>query len=472
MFYIGIVLENETFKVAVIQYEKQMISVDSLETFAYGPDNVKLFYNLPPFHTGKKTWIISGLSGDEAFIRKLHLPLKEKRKILAALPFQLETLIPFSADETVVCSLLKSISKQMTAVTLIATNQKYLTAHLKSLEALDIVPDIISCFANALARFTHWQFPEEKHLLAFHIQEEKLWCVLTEEGQLSLAQTIAFQDKANLALEIGKFSVFLKQKGAADEQTSWILTGNLDYEETIQSIFSEPPLPLSDPSLAAYAIPLGLAIDGLKNDASTVQFRQKQFTAQHTLRDRSKKMQIYLAACFIAACLMFVSNSFLINKKQRALSETLQNYLPTSLASRTHSSVEDFENTLFEWEQSLNRQKNPLVFIPNIPKVSDVLAWISSHPSFSTEDGAKKEGMELLSLHYHLSKYPKIGETSAPYLAQVELEFTSNIPRTARDFHEALLKGDPIVNGKKEVKWQVQNQTYHTAFEVNRGITP
>ena len=80
--------------------------------------------------------------------------------------------------------------------------------------------------------------------------------------------------------------------------------------------------------------------------------------------------------------------------------------------------------------------------------------------------------MEIKSFHYSLIKYPKIGEASSPYLAQMELEFTSTAPRAARDFHEALLKGDQIVNAKKEVKWQTQNQTYHTSFELNKGLAP
>jgi type IV pilus assembly protein PilM len=98
-----------------------------------------------------------------------------------------------------------------------------------------------------------------------------------------------------------------------------------------------------------------------------------------------------------------------------------------------------------------------------------VLAWLSTHPALATEEGGQKEGIDLKSLHYSLDKYPKIGDPSSPYSAHVELEFVSETPRPARDFHEALLKGDRIVNAKKEIKWQAQNQTYHTAFELNRG---
>ena len=86
----------------------------------------------------------SGIAASETFIRKLHLPLKEKRKILAALPFQLESLIPFSSEAPIVCALLKPLGKQMTSVTVIAASQESLSTHLKALKDLDIASDCVS----------------------------------------------------------------------------------------------------------------------------------------------------------------------------------------------------------------------------------------------------------------------------------------------------------------------------------------
>src|SRR6267154_4198999 len=105
MFTIGLTLEKEAFRIAVLKREKKSIAIESLQTFPHGPDNVKLFYNLSPFHTGKEVHIVSGLANSDVFIRKLHLPLREKRKILATLPFQLESLIPFSNENPIICPL-------------------------------------------------------------------------------------------------------------------------------------------------------------------------------------------------------------------------------------------------------------------------------------------------------------------------------------------------------------------------------
>jgi type IV pilus assembly protein PilM len=312
-----------------------------------------------------------------------------------------------------------------------------------------------------------------------------------------LSQTILLGEKEEVALELEKLSIFLKQKGAIDEQTPWLLTGDSShFKEILSSLFPGQSLELSEiyqtrvktshsergapsqigksdlatHSIALYAVSIGLALDAIAADESSIQFRQREFIQEHTVQFRKKKAVYYLAFCLGAALLMSIGGSLIVSKKQRRLSESLQGYLPQSLAKDAPSSAQQIEEKLLEWENSLRGQKNPFAFLPTVPKVSDVLAWLSAHPSFATEEGGQKEGMEIKSLHYSLVKYPKIGDAASPYAAQMDLEFTSSIARNARDFHEALLKGDQIVNAKKEVKWQMQNQTYHASFELNKGV--
>lgn len=472
MFTIGLSLEKEAFRIAILKKEKKSIAIESLQTFPHSPDNVKLFYNLSPFHTGKDVHIISGLSNSDVFIRKLHLPLRQKRKVMAALPFQLESLIPFSSESPIICPLLKPLSKQMTAVTVIATVQTHLSSHITALKAMDIEPDTISCHPIALVRFARWLFPQESRMLCFDIKDKKISCVLLENGELILSQTVLLNEKEDPALDLEKLSVFLKQKGAVEDQTPWLLTGDSCHLNALLSkIFPGPQLELSDPNFAPYAVTIGLALDALASDSSSVQFCQKEFTPKHTLLLRKKKAVQYLSVCLGAALLMSIGGSFSLHKKQNKLIENLQGYLPSPVSKESLSSTQQIEEKLYEWESSLRGKKSSFAFLPTVPKVSDVLAWLSAHPAFANEEGGQKEGMDIKSVHYSLTKYPKIGDASFPYTAQVELEFTSATPRNARDFHEALLKGDQIVNAKKEVKWQTQNQSYHTSFELNKGIS-
>jgi type IV pilus assembly protein PilM len=526
MFTIGLTLEKETFRIAILKKEKKSIAIESLQTFSHSPDSVKLFYNLPPFHTGKDIQIVSGLTGSDVFIRKLHLPLRDRRKILAALPFQLESLIPFSSESPIICPLLKPLSKQMTAVTVVATTQAHLSSHITTLKEIDVEPDTISCSPIALARFARWKFPQEFRILCFEAREKKLSCVLLEDNELLLSQSISVNDRGDAALELEKLSIFLKQKGVVDDQTAWILTGDSEsFSEIISKIFTgqklvlcqqnfcgfgdvkapgsndrkasciefiqralrsfnrrnfqvrpnrknfcDKALDISDSHLAHYAVPIGLALDALAADGSSVQFCQKEFTPEHTWQSRKKKMLHYLGLCLGATLLMSIGGSFVLAKKQHHLVEKLQSYLSSSSSKNSLTSIRQIEEKLQEWDHSLRGQKSSFAFVPTVPKVSDLLAWLSVHPSFATEEGGQKEGVDIKSLHYSLVKYPKIGDAASPYAAQVELEFTSLTPRSARDFHEALLKGDQIVNVKREVKWQTQNQLYYTSFELNKGI--
>ncbi len=466
MFIIGLTLDKETFRVAILKKEKKSIAIESLHTFSYGSDNVKLFYNLLPFHTGKEIQIASGLMSSDVFIRKLHLPLRDKRKILDALPFQLESLLPFSSENPIICPLLKPLSKQMTAVAVIATTQEHLSSHLTKWKEMDIEPDTVSCDPIALLRFARWKFPQEFRILCFDVRDKKFSCVLLEGNDLVLSQSSLVDNPENFALDLEKLSIFLKQKGVVDDQTPWILTGDsADFTEVISKIFMGNKLEISEEGLALYATPIGCALDALAADKLSVQFCQKEFTPEHVWQLRKKKMLHYLGLCLGAALLMSIGGSVVLHRKQHKLIENLQSYLSSK---DPLSSIHHMEEKLYEWENSLRGQKNSFAFVPTVPKVSDVLAWLSAHPSFATEEGGQKEGMDIKSLHYTLVKYPKIGEATSPYTAQMELEFTSLTPRSARDFHEALLKGDQIVNAKKEVKWQTHNQSYQTSFELNK----
>ena len=333
MFTIGLTLEKEAFKIAVLKKEKKTIAIESLKTFPYGPDNVKLFYNLPPFHTGKEVEIVSGLAGEEVFIRKLHLPLREKRKILATLPFQIESLIPFSNESPIICPLLKPLSKQMTIVTVIATVQTHIASLIASLKGIDIEPDTISCHPVALVRFARWQFPEEYRILCFDVRDQKISCALLEGSELILSQTISLSQIEQVPFELEKLSVFLGQKGAIDEQTPWLLTGDSNHlAEILSQFFPGQRLNLTECGIAEYAIPLGLALDAIAADDSSVQFCQKEFTPKHTFQKRRKKMLQYLTICLSATLLMSIGGSFALNKKSicwqincRAISLPLRN---------------------------------------------------------------------------------------------------------------------------------------------------
>lgn len=460
MRFIGITLENnaQVLKTAILKKEGGAISIESLEA---SPFSVKPFYNLEGVH------ISSALNGSQVFIRSLQLPLVDRSKILAALPFQCEAILPFPLETAVVCPQIKQIDKRTSAVTLYATTQSSLQSHISTLRELSIDYDAISCEPIALARFAHWQFPKVPKILSFHTREDALLYTLSYQGEILFSQTLLLKDTSSLAMELQKLEIFLKEKGMIDEHTPWLAVG----VGTI-GVFTGEQLQIQDPKIRSFALAIGLSLDAIANDSLTLQFSQEQFTAPHTQKKRKKRVLSYLGICLVATSLAAGASSLLGGKKQRLLVDRLKEELPKEIALAPSLSIEAVEEALYAWEATLNKQKSSFPFHPTVPKVSDVLSWLSADPHFSSDDGDKKEGIEIQSLHYQLIKYPKIGEAGAPYIATLSIDFQAETPRLARDFHEELLKGSPLVNNKKEIRWQVQNQNYHTSFELGKGGSP
>ena len=461
MYCVGISLNARDLKAAVLKREKGKLSLDSLQAFPL--EAVKLFYTLPPFQSSSPVTVASGLSGSDVLTRRLQLPLENKRKILAALPFQLEAILPYPCESALICSLIYPMRAQTTPVTVLATTVESLQTHLSELKKIEIQTDVVCCDPVALARFSHWQFPEELRILGLHVEGNQLLYVLREAGEVVLSQTLEFE---GLELELEKLSIFLKQKGLIDDQTPWVLTGKIEQEALFRAVFSGRQLEV-EAELAHYALAIGYALDAFAEDAFSVQFCQKKFTLEHTAKRRNRLGFIYLGSCLACALAALLFGQINLGKKQRQFLEKIQGNLPASLALSSSFSEDAIEETFSQWQSSLHRQKNEFPFLPTVPPLSDVLAWVSTHPAFSTEEGGKREGIEVQSLHYQLVKYPKIKDTKIPYQATLSLEFTAETPRLARDFHEALLKGDALVNHKKEVRWQTQGKSYFTSFELN-----
>ena len=77
-----------------------------------------------------------------------------------------------------------------------------------------------------------------------------------------------------------------------------------------------------------------------------------------------------------------------------------------------------------------------------------------------------KDGIEVLSIHYQMLKYPTVDQKNIPYEAQVEIEFTASIPRLAREFHESLLKENSMIHTKKPIQWHAQGNKYRAIFTL------
>jgi len=114
-------------------------------------------------------------------------------------------------------------------------------------------------------------------------------------------------------------------------------------------------------------------------------------------------------------------------------------------------------------------QKIPDTFplLPQTPRVSDVLAWLSIHPQVIGDKqgkAAEKARIVLESLHYKMVKRPEQNKEKERYQVKIDLEFSAPIPRYAREFHDSLLTPNDFVDSTEEIKWNVEREKYRTSF--------
>ncbi len=507
---LGISREDHVLKIALITKEKGKVHVASCQTIPLEHKE-----NLSSVLLSAQR-IATGIELHEIVFRSLILPLKARRKVLDALPFQLETILPFPVDGTIICPFLKSADQHSTCVSIIATSKDIVKKHLSDWAAVDIRPDVVTCVPLALFRLARFLYLDQKDLLFFHFGEHKISCIVIQEGQLTLSQSIrlgiadlaealalTFPDKTEkerqtqlyspvkpystlasfqerLKGELERMSIFIKEKLRIPEEAPampWALIGEFSSSPALKEmwvkIFSDVPLPLdnraiAEESLHSHGHAIGFALDALASDGRRIQFLQGEFIPVHHLLTRKKTSLIYAASCILLTAIVALSSTLALQKSTRALSDKLISCFPSSMEKKSLS-ISEIELELFKSEQSLSKQKNGFPFFLTLPKVSEVLAWLSTHSAFATADGLLKEGIDIKSLRYQLVKFPTLDTPSTPYHAIIDIEFTASTPRLAREFHDALLKGDRIVNAKKELKWNTQGNVYSVQFELNKS---
>ena len=328
-------------------------------------------------------------------------------------------------------------------MSLVATSRSALEKHLGACEILDVSPDWATAAPIALWRWAEWIFPKERSLLLCHSSEEKNTYVAISDGRLKGAQVGSKKD-------LNRIVSFLGMKLGPDDPKPLVFSGTSAFApEGMEA-------PENFAELQAYAIPLGLALDYLSKDKQKLQFLQGPYQPPQEIKTRKKQLSLYAACCLGLALVMGLSSHLFLNKRETALKGELIAHYPQG-----RSSV-GVQGLLSQWKQSLASQTRPFPYLLSVPKVSDVLAWLSTHPQLLLHTG-----IEIQKVHYSLVQYPKLQQAGLPTQAKVDLEFTASTPTAARAFHDALLRGEGPVDAKQKVAWTVHQNVYHTSFYLN-----
>lgn len=435
MYVLGIHKEKFHIKVALLCKVKNKIEIALLQSF---PSDVKPLDILRTVLAGKKVKVVSGLEASEVVRRDLSLKLSKEKEILSVLPFQVESLIPFPPEETILLPILYPLGKQVTDVVIFATKKALLSQHLEDLKSADIHPDIVSTTASALSRWGLFLFPQAKE---FSVIQGKT-CIVYSQGKMAAAHALQGESEEDLQIQ-----AFVKTKfpGAF-----------LIWEETALSDMQETPSysNFEFHSLKEFAIPIGLALDGLMEDSHSLQFLQGELMAQKEAKAQKWLSLKYLVACLSLSIALWIFGMSHLNSEKSRLQQTITHYLTEDL---TNASLDE---QIASWEKNLEKESKAFPLSPNIYLVSDVLAWLSQC----------KENIDIRHVHYSLVKCPTLEKKSTPYLVKIDLEFTAPSEASAKEFRELLKKQTSFVSSQEEISWSLLQDVYKTSFYLKRKL--
>ncbi len=407
---LGIFIEGKSVKIAIVSQVKNNLTVERLGEF----DEVPL-----ELLQEKNLHIVSGLSAEDVVRREVTLKLTRQAAVLKTLPFQLESLLPFSLEETIVHPFFY-LHKEKTDVVAFATTRLALKKHLAILQEKNVDPDQVSCIPIALARWAHLIFPTHSLLSWVH---QKIGIALEGE-KIIFSQSLDDNDR---------LETFIKNKYGHHFSIP-------KEVPSFQNYTSE--------QLRYFAIPLGFALDGLHQ--SPCQFRQKDFTSAKTVKRNRLFTLGSWAACLSLTLLVGSIGGWMVHRKGKNLQERIAVHFSGS------GSLED---QLIGWQAKLSKEGQEFPVVPDVPSVRDVLAWI----------GSLQEPIEIVHFRYNLIEYPKAGEKEQPYKVKVDLEFTAPNPAVAHRFQEAIEKVPTLVDKKQKVAWTAQQNSYKLSFVLRKA---
>ena len=403
-------------------------------------------------------------------------------------------------------------------MTLLAAPAEQIQSHLMELSQLNVDPEVVTCEQAALSAYLQAVTPNSDDAkILICLESDHTTCILNKKGKLVAGQTIpkgckdvkmeAFsaEEKHNhelkdafesLRQEIIRVVYALGKQLKGDELSGIVITGEGANWGTLgQELTAELHKPLLEPSVFRgitkekqniYAVPLGAALTTISNCPDQINFRQKEHRFQNPLKRYKTNLMLYgLVALGLAAAAYISGGQYLgyredlvrenyaelLSNIKRPFNEMEGAYLkkspedPSLVLNVKHLSMDDLSKRLDYLEKEVQNAPALFPLFPNVPRVSDLLAWLSNHSNVVVnKNGTLESLIQIESLTYTLVKRPEMNKKTERYQVKVELELMANSPKEAREFHDALISPNDMVDPKAEVKWNATKGRYRTSF--------
>lgn len=454
----GIEIGDSKVKVASLQKKKNAYEVLCLKEYSLplSEENAKTIEKLIA-----KGPLVSAIDARHLLVRPLDIKLKEKGDIEAALPFQIEPLLPYEVEKALLSYQVKEKYSQGMLLSIFSVRKDHLIEHLEKLKSFSIEPEITTSLPISLALLSSFLSTEKGAHLILHIGDEKSCALIADQGKLVASHPIhvGLKDKENEVFEkeIGKTLRAIEVQHKCD--FILLVSESTDFIENIQKIIGKPlvlpafsPFKLSSSELASFAAPLGAALTYFSE--KSVNFRQKEFSYPHRWKRLKKPLGVYFTFCALISILLLYLGSLSLENKRTHIRSEIKELL--SHYSTLSYSPEINEN-LAVLASHIKNRSNSFPYLPRVPNLSQLLSFLSQ---FETSG----DSLKIETIHYILERFPSIQNNKEHYLVKVDLEATASHPTHARAFYDFLLQQKSFIDLQKEVKWQNEKGRYKASF--------
>ncbi len=322
MHVLGVTKYGDYFQWVLARFDKKFV-IERMEKTSTLPEEILSIKDLA---------LVTGLEGPSVLRRDLKLPVTTPKTVLEALPFQLESVLPYPMDQTVVYPELHPTEKE-TFIVAWATTRELVQNHLKKWEIDHIEPDFVSSETLALARWARFFFPQEAELVVIHntigiaLNHDKIVCAMESSDP-------------------NRLKLFLKQKYPL---YTWIDQGPTE-------------------EAWSFAIPMGLALEPFQKQPC--QFRPKTVASS---RQKKRNGLLIKRALVLGLGLTLITTAVttaIFYLRESKLKDQIALFHPTRVGS--------LETRVQNFRESLLKASKSKLSVFNFPSTQDTLAWLST----------------------------------------------------------------------------------------------
>lgn len=455
----------------------------------------------------KQNLIISSFPAQDLLVRRLRVKLTRQKDIDEAFSFQAEPLLPFPIEQAVLDKIVAEKEERGVLLTLFAAKKERVQNHLQFLQELKLDPEVVTVEPLALTAFVAACTNDRSVHFIIALQNSCTICIVAKAGKIIASHTInqgvdseissnlEKRDELTRAIQWNYLS--LVKETRIKETPSLCLIGEgatiLDLEEHLRKTLEIPSLSLTsfDPNypleeLQPYANAIGTALTGFAKFEDKINLRKEDLSYTTPWKRFKKPLMLYAGLSLFLSFALFMFGMSYYHYKENQLKRQF-----ISLLSLIQKPYTEFEK-LYELKSHSNQDQLPITaltaseineridflekelrsmpdtfpLLPNTPRVSDVLAWLSTHPALKCQEevGAQCPPFLIDSFNYTFVKRPELNKKNEKYQVKVDLEFSTSSPRIAREFHDALIAPNDFIDPKGEIKWNATRGKYRTSF--------